>query len=587
MVEKLNRKVRTARGGAEVSPEGTYVFEGVTRHGAPRYFVGNMATVARELTLPTWTRSGEAKSYDVDHIVELQLANWNADSWANTPANMELLESSANRSSGARIKSNIESKVQGFIDATGGACGSNKSRVMQENHLEFERAAPCGGPAVSADDFWTRDQIRRGDQVESVDVRDMSALGGEGNVLLFPDVTGGQPKGFSWPGDTVTPREKTWLRPYEIKSKMFNTEPGSETGGEIGSLTFNIPENHSQWLPFAEGDRTVSIRRIPGARYAGFINKRTVRSGLSRLRHKRFSPIEIDSFDILPDEGLYIAGRILPDTPIIQGSGIDFEVTGNNLTISKTFAIGDFHIPSPFTIRDSNLTISLSTETGLGIEGSVDFGIDRVGEGHLGAGASMTGGLNLEGGFSFDTELFDPAEIQIRHQDNVFSATGQLGIPRGKVHGIRSASIRASYSEGTLQANGAARLDIPGVEQGDLSVRYSGDEGFSLGGSFQLGSDIPGIRSGSIEALVVRRPEGAGYEISANGTAQPDIPGIDASLSVAYDDGAITVEGRAAYERGMLSGSIQIGATNRPVDAEGNPDTSGEPTRHLRAYGGG
>jgi len=65
----------------------------------------------------------------------------------------------------------------------------------------------------------------------------------------------------------------------------------------------------------------------------------------------------------------------------------------------------------------------------------------------------------------------------------------------------------------------------------------------------------------------------------------PAIPGVDTQVSVSYDDGIFTAEGTAAYHRGMLSGSLRIGATNRPVDENGNPGEGATP--NLRAFGGG
>jgi hypothetical protein len=73
--------------------------------------------------------------------------------------------------------------------------------------------------------------------------------------------------------------------------------------------------------------------------------------------------------------------------------------------------------------------------------------------------------------------------------------------------------------------------------------------------------------------------------LSAHGTAVPAIPGLDTTLTVAYDNGALTIEGSAAYSRGMLSGSVSIGATNRVLDATGAP--TDEVGTELRVYGGG
>jgi hypothetical protein len=117
-----------------------------------------------------------------------------------------------------------------------------------------------------------------------------------------------------------------------------------------------------------------------------------------------------------------------------------------------------------------------------------------------------------------------------------------------------------------------------------MSIEY-GPDGFSMGGNFQLSNDIPGIRGGSVEAKVSKKEGEEDYNVFVSGTAQPDVPGINSSLTVTYDNGALTIEGKASYSRGMLSGEITLGATNKGIDDEGNP--SGEVDDTMRVYGGG
>lgn len=195
-------------------------------------------------------------------------------------------------------------------------------------------------------------------------------------------------------------------------------------------------------------------------------------------------------------------------------------------------------------------------------------------------------GFALSGDFAFDPELFDPpSTISMGYADGEFSGSGTLTIGPDRVRGIRTATITAAYREGTLTATGDAELDVPGLERGTLSLTYSEEEGFAVSGTFQLSSDVPGIRSGSVSAGVRRRPEGEGYMVSASGTAEPDVPGVDSTVQVSYEDGAFTAEASARYQRGMLDGTLRLGATNRPLDDDGNP--VGEPTDELRAFGGG
>jgi hypothetical protein len=184
--------------------------------------------------------------------------------------------------------------------------------------------------------------------------------------------------------------------------------------------------------------------------------------------------------------------------------------------------------------------------------------------------------------------LFDRADVsasyEVTEEGDRFSVSGNIGIPPGKVRGIKRATISVSYADNQIAARGDAELDIPGVERGSLAIDYSPD-GWSIGGTFNLSNDIPGIRSGSISATVRKVTGEEGYQLTASGTAIPDIPGISTELSVEYDNGAITIRGRASYNRGLLSGEINVGATNRALGTDGQP--TGEPTERFIVYGGG
>jgi hypothetical protein len=589
VVTKLQEKASHAHPGA--TGVGTQIFTAPSRFGRnpPRYFIGDLPTIAREMVLPTWDLAGNAQSYDVDHIVELQLSNWDTATWPNTLENMELLESTVNQQSGSVIKTSIDRKVQAFIQATHNQYGSSVSSVKEHYDLIFNRAIAGGGGqgAVNANQFWTITQVQAGDQiVNAVQIADPSAIGGPGTAMVFPDATGGVPKQFRWPGGLLAV-ERTWLSPYVITAKTFQTGEGSENTDSFGTLSFNIPANDPTWMPLEGGDQPITIGRIPGFRYAGYINKQNVLAQLRRVRHKHLSPIQVQSFDVLPDRGLAVTGLIMPEIPLLRGASVNFELLGGDLRIYKEFRTGDFHFPAPFRVTDSSVTVSAGTRTGLGIEGRVAFEIQRVGQGELRAGASTSGGLNLEGRFNFDRRLFDDAELTVAYRNGAWSGSGQLTIGANKVRGIRSANVRVAYGEGRLEASGDAQFSIPGIQQAAVTVVYSEQEGLTIGGTLQLAGNIPGIRSGSIEAQVRQRPGGEGYQVMAHGTAVPAIPGVNTTLTVGYDDGAITIEGNASYSRGMLSGQVRVGATNRPLDAQGSPAPNAQPANQLRAYGGG
>ncbi|HEX2252129.1 MAG TPA: hypothetical protein VHQ65_02550, partial [Thermoanaerobaculia bacterium] len=582
--EVLRQKLRTARGGQDPPASEPTVFKARTAQGAQRYFLGPLETVAAELALPSWDQAGRGHSYDVDHIVELQLANWDVEGWANTLENMELLDSSMNRSSGSTIKGAIDAKVQSFIEATDRAYGGSVATVKGKYHLEFQQAAAGGGDNPQPKThFWTAAHLRAGDHLGPVEVGSIGELGGEGTVVVFPSAAGGQPKQFST-GTGIGGGERDWLKPYNITAKSFTTEAGQETSPELGSLTFVMPEGHDKYEPSGAGPTTLQVARVPGARFAGSIDKAAVRRALLGLRVKRLSPIQLADVDVAPG-GIQATGKILPDVPLLQGTGIDFELLGDALTFSKAFAGPEIQAPRPFEVRESTLVVSAGTR-GLAIDGRVDFAIERVGEGHLGARAGTSEGFALEGGFSFDSALFDPAEIEATYENGNLTATGRLGVPAGKVKGLESASVEVTYNqeEGRLAASGNAELDLPGVSRGEMTVTYAEGEGLTIGGAFDLSGDVPGINGGRVEARL-ERPEGGEWKLAVSGTARPAIPGVDSQLAISYDDGVFDMSVRAGYQRGMAAGTVEVGVTNRAIDEEGRP--GGDAGDTLTPYGGG
>jgi hypothetical protein len=591
----LKQKHDAAHAGAAPGSAGAFVFKANNQYNQTRYFIGDLPTISQALTLPTWGKNSQGHAYDVDHIVELQLAGWPGQTWANELDNMELLDSSANRSSGSRVKQEIDEKVDGFKNAANADSRVPKSRSGIKDKYTLEFTEPVPGDAdpqpVGPDDFWTREEIQSGAQLSGVQASNLAELGQEGSLAIFPDGSGGTPKTFRWPGD-LSADERNWLAPFVITTKNFDVGSAAPTGAGasnpvLGTLSVNLPANDPDWLPFDGGDQPVTVTRITGAQFAGYIDKQAVKAKLRSLRHKRLSPIQIDEPDIFPGRGIVLTGRILPDAEVFRGAGIDFELSGHDLRVFKEFSLGEIHVPRPFVLSDTTLAISLGTQSGLQVTGEVDFGIERVGHGFIRAAVGTQQSLGFDGEFNFDSQLFDPARLAVHYHDAAWSGDGDLGIPEGKVPGIRRGLFHASYGQEMLRANGTAELSIPGVQSGALDLSYSEAQGLRIAGSLTLANNIPGIRGGSVDAEVQQRPDAQGYKVHAHGQAQPAMPGIDASLDVLYDDGAFTVAGSAAYARGLLHGQLTVGATNRPVDAQGNPVADAAPTEHLTAYGGG
>jgi hypothetical protein len=567
-----------------------YYFK-LTNNSSFLLFGDNDALLER-LKIPFWDKAGQGRSFQVDHIVEDQLGG------VDNKDNYELLDASANMSAGSSLGSQINTRIREALEAltsekarqeTAGnplniTIPTSHSYVKRNYKVTFNEAdySLATSGETGPNGFWSLEEVKNNKNhiqlIQPLSGQELEAMENESEPKVFFSESGGMPRDLpqNKPAENWIPR---------VNLIDWSIDGNATAGQNAGSLSVEVFKAGGQQFVQNSTDSVFEwqLVKIPGI-YGGAIQKSSVLVGMrNSLRLPGMSPIRIDQLDF-GTNGLIGRGKILPTLSIIEGLEIDLTIDGADVQLSKTFSIEELQVPPPFEISQCDLTVFYSTARGLGVEGRVDFGINNVGTGFLGAAASTQGGFELGGEFNFDSQMFDPARIDFNYSQGAFSIGGTLGIPRGKVPGIKSATITAAYAENQFSAGGSAELDIPGVESGTLNAAFS-DEGWSIGGRFNLSSDVPGIRSGSVEASISRNEGEEGYQITATGTAQPDIPGIDSSLSISYDNGIITLSGSAAYSRGMLSGTVNVGVTNSEIDDNNQP--TGTVSNTLKVYGGG
>lgn len=601
ITQEINDKISEATniGGfnrASSEENRRYFFKGKAN---PEFIVFGTREQLIEIGLiPTWDEDLSPVSFQVDHIVEHQLGG------EDDTTNYELLEASANGSSGSSIAWEMNKKMMSVYDVLDSDYYQHSNRSFKPNlpsrpsrpnqfvnlflgegytisfeSRDFSLETKSGNP----EQYWKFSDVRSKvhlNKIEPMSAEEIEAMGNESDPSLFMAPTGGSR--LNIPPEGEYPK-KNWLNRVDLKmppdfvNKTLNVD--AYKSSDVGKKEVTASYNDMTWF----------LDKVEGT-YIFYVDKdRTIQNAISgtggvfqSLRLPGMSPIRIDQLD-LTENGFYGTGKVLPTVPFIADADIDIVIDGDGIRLRKLFTANEFSMPSPFQLSETTLEISFGTQ-GLGISGQTTFGIDQVGEGHIGAAASTSGGFELEGAFNFDSELFDPAEINVEYKENTWTIGGEIGIPEGKVRGVKSATITASYSENNFAASGEAEMDIPGIERGSMDIQY-GEAGFSIGGNFDLSSDIPGITGGNVEARVSKPAGAEAYEVFVSGTAQPDIPGITTSLAVTYENGALTIEGSASYSRGMLSGTIEVGATNRPIGEDGQP--AGEPDESMRVYGGG
>jgi hypothetical protein len=567
--------------------------------GTPEQLLGSSDPSQSEpAAIPFWDKDGFAHDFQVDHAVEDQLVNPNdresefLDS--NTVSNFELLDSAANSSSGPRIAAEVRRRLNRVVNQFATDFPSqHAARELEFNALRFggynvnfeSHDFDLTGTSGEPNNYWSYQEIVQGQhlhKLEPLTGRELRLLNREDRPIIFTSGQGGERR---FVRESQLPIEN-WLPRVNLTGLELSDNPSqSDPAGWINVDAFKANDSPGA-IVGSYDDMRWRLKSVPGV-YGGAIDKEYFKAQFGQtagqsLRLPGLSPIQLNNVDI-NQRGIFAEGKVLPTVPIISDADIDIIIDGNDVRLRKLFNIDEIDIPSPFEISSASVEVFYGTR-GLGASGNIAFAIQNVGDGQIEASVSTQGGLELEGEFNFDSNLFDPAQVAVTYRNNTFGVAGTIGIPEGKVQGIKSATITASYSEGTFTASGEAELDIRGVERGSLEATYS-DDGWSIGGTFNLSDEIPRIRSGSISATVSKVAGQDSYQLTASGTAIPDIPGIDSQLTVEYDNGAITIHANASYERGLLSGSIEVGATNRGLDGDGQP--TGEPTDTFILYGGG
>lgn len=561
-----------------------------------QFIMGTKPQIVQQLKRPRWNRQGTFRTFDVDHKREFQLGG------EDSIGNYWLLESSANRSSGAKINNELNRKIDDLLALGRHVWSPNTVRSSAVNarardQITIQQHGATMRLAGHPEDHYTLEQINSGAHLSGLNVlnerqiRHYNLQGSPTRIVIFSNPSGGQRANIPWSEgqeQVELGRDPGWgfsgrnsAASIRVTQLNYQQAPGTTEGG-TGSIT-GFAYSQNKYLlgqPF-----TWNIVPMPGVMYGGVIDPSSVQFWVrNRLRAKGFSPVEIDNAQLQGGVGLVAGGQINCDLPLLRDTQIGLNITGSDVEVDATIPIEGISLPRPINVTHSSLRIFAGTR-GFGAEGMIGLEIQNLGSGEIRAGMSSEQSFEAEGTFHFDPTLFDRAEIDVWYRNGQFGGRGTIGIDQpDKIKGIRSANITAEYNEGAFSAEGDVHPDIPGVEQAGLTVDYSEEAGLTIGGNLQLTAN-PAIRSGAIDVTVNKR--GDDWKVSANGTAQPAIPGIDSQLTVGYDDGAFTAEFSGAYQRGMLSGRVTVGATSRAVGEDGRPSGDPLPEGALNIYGTG
>ena len=585
--------VKGTEGAEEAKPDEknkTYFLQIAGGEGAKSYLIGTASELADEFIIPRWGPKGNPTPLDVDHKQELQLGGAALDM-----ENLWLLNASANRSSGAKISNEIKRKIasatEDEVDKGTWAVTPTLDELLDQKYTVFaEKITADVQVAGEPDSFWEQGDITGIDrplaQLKALTVKQAIArnlVGDKSQLLIYPLPSGGRPRKVKWDPnkESADVKQDDFFKGFNLESVTY--EKGGGKGSIKGLLFPNKKKKKVAPVPQPLEMDLVDLGSLP---YTTTVAPGNLRQGMKFAALQGLSPIEFQEAG-LDDQGVMARGKLKPSLPMFKDLEIDILVSGEDVTLSKTFTKDEFNLPGPIKVTGANLTVSISTSE-LAASGEVLFAIDRVGKGQLNGRIGTSGGLEVSGQFDFDSELFDPATVKVGYAEGKFSGSGDIGIKEGKVKGIKSASLNVTIDGDKISATGSVKPNIPAVEEGKLSFSYDPQTGIVIGGSLELKKDIPGLEGGSVDAELSKKPGDEKWRVKASGEATPKIPGVSSKLAVSYDDGAFDAVVTAGYEKGMLKGSITVGATNRPVGDDGKP--AGPPPDKgdkVTLYGGG
>jgi hypothetical protein len=539
------------------------------------YVIGSDEVLEEKVRRPTWDKEGRLTFFQVDHQWELQLGG------GDDRNNVWLWEGTANQSSGSKIYHEINRRIDAFLKTVKVKDKPDVATAREEYDIQVETVGdelPIKGEEYR---YYTAEQVRQGkslEPLEPVREREITRLRGTNNrISIYSTPSGGRRIEVAIKDGESTGTYK-WGN-LQVTKILYGENPEQR---QLKGFAFG----DDPWLTKVTFDPGVPILEIPGVEWGGYLSGKELRSILKEaLKLKAFSAVDLDEAEVDPEQGIVAAGRLLPSIPLFENVPIDLRIGARGVYLSKVFSGGEIKLPGPIKIRGSTLEIQLGT-AGLAVLGEVPFEIERLGsgrvygEGELGAKV----GFALGGEFEFDTDLFKPAQIKVWYRDWKFGGAGKLGIPEGKIRGIKSATLDVTFDEDRIEAQGNVEVTFKGVQRGSLSVVYDRAEGLQIAGTLELSPDIPGVKSGKLDASLKQKPEG-GWSLGGGIRAEVGIPGLTATITGAYQDGIFQLEGTTGYEKGFLKGTVTIGATNRAVGEDGRP--TGEDSGKLSAYGGG
>ncbi|MGZ8561133.1 MAG: eCIS core domain-containing protein, partial [Flavisolibacter sp.] len=521
---------------------------------------GDMVTIQEASINPKWSRLGKPTFHHVDHIVEVQLGG------DNTENNFELMDAQANTNSGGAILRERTNKMDAARTALLAKYPNMPTtKTLNANYItHFHKIDGWDLPHLGSDKggvYWKVSEIKNASHLEQLrSMTDNEIKESQGEVgkefVLYMRKDGGTPIKIDLP---FKPK-KDWLPGIDLTG--FDDQQKTITFKINTSLTKSLKQDREFTVPF------ISLPFLTNGGYLNF-NTTTDKGLEGFLQFNGLSPIVITEYSLHETKGFILTGNIITNIPIIDKTPISFSLMGNDFTVSKELELGDFKdkFPKPFILKDVSLVIFASTQRGLGVEGTLDFELEKIGKGQLKGIASSKKGFGIEGSFEFDPALFT-SKIKASYIDKEFKFEGSVTLQKDKITGVQSLTINAKYADEKVSGDGKAKLNIPGVKEIGIQVEQQDKGGLLIAGDIEFGSKL---KSDAKVQAVFEKGE-AGWDVSIKGTLNPnvDIAGLKITkVEASFAKGIFDVSAKVQFEKGKIKGDFDLGVTNSNIDADG------------------
>jgi hypothetical protein len=583
----------------KIKPENLYSLSLPNSKGITK-LVGNYRNLVDECIVPKWSIKGKGMSFQVEHIMDYQIAGDKADD----AANLMLLNAERNRDLGGDILRMIRGKIQDILDHYNQyiPAGSLETKANEAQQLAKGRYTIQAASLRRVKNNFAQDEAILEDYMVEKTMEKLNPLQAANiDIKSFGKPKVGEFLLQSSKGGTMI------TLPYKADDLQVGSYLLTMHGSEAKGLT-KITAVLDLAGGVLKGDKPpvkeYAVSKVPGTTKVFRAEKFGYE--MSQLEINYLSLVEFGDPVLDSELNLHITGKINKPTPgFLNGTPIDVSINGRDLSLEKTFAASELGKVGPINVDDADLTIGLSLNNGFTVGGGVRFSIPKAGKGHVEASKNGKGFI-FKGGFDFDPSTFDKGNITVTYDStkdlpgkNPWTFEGTLVIGK-KVKGIDSATIRVGYADGQLTFDGSAALNVPGVKSATIKGSYRNGQDFSLtlGAAFDFKNKY--IQDPQIEVTLASggAPGGGaggdqntGWRLSLSGGMTLNVPKLDAvPIAVSYKDGEFDASAKVSNIKvgEHVTGSVTVGVTNKPVD-----ETTGEAAggqgggKDLRLYGSG